>query len=337
MRRPGARALMQESNAFIRHISLLRLCLPFAVTAALSTVGISHSSDYANVKGHNLRPGAATVKVSRTVSLSVKYCGLVPGVVADPNLAPLPRLECSDASGDAFAPKAKDWAVNGIPGGNRTVGTVSGSGWTATYKAPSAKPTPNTVVVSATIADKRGKKKILVSSITIKDQVTYTGTVQFSTEFTNGTKVSGSANVTWTEYKNPEDDAGSEWYLPSGTIVASVNSPHCDPLQITGPIATGSSQNRRGGGMTIFPSTHPGHPNQYYFALVGDRTRNINQHCGSPPNRQRKLVSISNFVAVNLANCGSGRAPYNGTAILEGKTESGAGGGCRISWKFAAQ
>ena len=42
---------------------------------------------------------------------------------------------------------AVQWTVNGIGGGDRTVGTISESGL---YTAPSAVPSPNTVTVTAT-------------------------------------------------------------------------------------------------------------------------------------------------------------------------------------------
>jgi hypothetical protein len=41
------------------------------------------------------------------------------------------------------------WRVNGIAGGNSTVGTISTSG---VYRAPNSLPSPNTVTVSATHA-----------------------------------------------------------------------------------------------------------------------------------------------------------------------------------------
>lgn len=333
--------VQHKNNTFIRHILLLRLCLLFAVAAVLSTVGISHSADYANVEGFVLRPGEATVKINRTVSLSVKSCRFVVGIVDDTDLAPVPRLVCEDAAGDAdMAPlpfPPKEWAVNGIPGGNRTVGTVTGNGWTATYKAPSAKPAPNTVAVSATITYKKKKgETIVVSNITITDQKAYTGTVQFSIRDKFGGEVSGSANVTWTEFENPEDEDGAEWYLPSGTITANIHGPKCEPLHVAGPVATGSSRDRKGGSMTIFPSTHPGQPSQYFFGLVGDRSNNINLYCGSPPNRQRIPVSLSHFVNFTTGTCGMANAyePYSDTTMLKGKRESE---NCRISWTFTIQ
>lgn len=276
------------------------------------------------------------MKTHKTLSLGVIACRVMGGVANDndADLAPLPHVQCQDPAGILdmaplpSPPKAKDWAVNGIPGGSRTVGTISGNGWIATYKAPSAKPTPDTVEVSVTVPSDRGKTK-LASKITIKDRISYSGTVQFSIA-----GVSGSANVTWTEFENPEDEDSAQWYLPSGTIMANVDTPGCDPQQIAGPIATGSLQEPKGGSMTIFPVTHPGQPRRYMFGLVGDRTNNINLYCGSPPNRRRIPVSLSHFVNFTTGTCRYPHEPYNDTLLLEGERKLAD---CRMSWKFTAQ
>jgi hypothetical protein len=47
------------------------------------------------------------------------------------------------------------WKVNGITGGNSTVGTISSSGL---YRAPSSVPKPAVVTVSATAAADQTKK-----------------------------------------------------------------------------------------------------------------------------------------------------------------------------------
>ena len=50
------------------------------------------------------------------------------------------------------------WSVNGIAGGNSTIGTIAGTGAsTATYAAPSAPPSPAAVTVAATSAEDASK------------------------------------------------------------------------------------------------------------------------------------------------------------------------------------
>jgi hypothetical protein len=57
---------------------------------------------------------------------------------------------------------AKTWKVNGIVGGNSTVGTISTAGL---YKAPNAVPSPAVVTVSATAA--ADPTKTAAASVTI--------------------------------------------------------------------------------------------------------------------------------------------------------------------------
>jgi len=57
------------------------------------------------------------------------------------------------------------WKVNGVAGGNSTVGTVSASGL---YKAPSAVPNPATVTVSATAAADQTKTATAAVTVTRK-------------------------------------------------------------------------------------------------------------------------------------------------------------------------
>ena len=72
-----------------------------------------------------------------------------------------------------------DWSVNGVVGGNSTIGTIKGNRDTAIYTAP-AKPTPNTVAVSAKVNLTGSQNPLVVSNITISDLSKYTGTVKFS-------------------------------------------------------------------------------------------------------------------------------------------------------------
>lgn len=59
------------------------------------------------------------------------------------------------------------WSVNGIAGGNSTIGTIAGTGAaTATYTAPSAPPSPATVTVAATSAEDTSKSASASVTIT---------------------------------------------------------------------------------------------------------------------------------------------------------------------------
>lgn len=132
----------------------------------------NHLSDWSLVQGAVLIPMAAGVKTGKSMSLSVNYCYPAPDDGSD--LAPL-GYKCTDELAPLAA--ASEWSVNGIKGGNGTVGTVSGSGLTGTYTAPSSKPTPDTVAVSVRL----GNNTLLISNITIQeDAADLNGSVDFT-------------------------------------------------------------------------------------------------------------------------------------------------------------
>jgi hypothetical protein len=346
-------------------------------TTGTVTVSTTHFSDWSRVKGAQIRPPSARVKVKKSVALQAMNC--MPPRTPPPSdseeelaplppprtsggeeeLAPLPRkrggeeelaplppkrsdkkgrapLYTCDRSEGAITASVKDWSVNGIVGGDSRVGTVRGNpnGTSAIYTAPSFKPSPATVAVSAQVVG-GSEKSLLVSNITIEgDDVNYTGTVQFSMTFRGGEEVSGSADVAWTEFEHPEEEEGAKWYLPSGMITANLNMRNCDPVHVTGPIETGSPQNRRGGTMTIFPVNHLSQPRQYFFGLVGDRNNNIKLCCASGKNKKCFNTSLSHYVNFTIGQCGESHEPYTDTKVLRGKRDSER---CRLSWKFTAQ
>ncbi|HOA13370.1 MAG TPA: hypothetical protein PLB35_07340 [Myxococcota bacterium] len=136
------------------------------------TVTTGHLSDWSLVQGAVLMPMAAGVKTGKSLSLSVNYC--YPARDDGSDLAPL-GYECTDE----LVPlaNATDWAVNGVPGGNATVGTISGSGMSATFTAPASKPSPDTVAVSVRL----GGNTLLISKITIQEDAgDLNGTVDFT-------------------------------------------------------------------------------------------------------------------------------------------------------------
>jgi uncharacterized protein (DUF1800 family) len=91
---------------------------------------------------------------------------------------------------------AVTWAVNGISGGNSTVGTISANGL---YQAPGALPNPNTVTVKSTSAANASIQG--TSTITLENPIpvvealnpTTTGLGSFSIEVTGSNFVQGAA------------------------------------------------------------------------------------------------------------------------------------------------
>jgi len=131
------------------------------------------NSDPSTVTGPQIRPLTGTVMVGHALDLEVKNC-----FVYTPE-GGSEYIECNDRVVPAdyeTAPlthvfKVLKWYVNGIEGGNGTVGRVQGSGKTAKYIAPDNVPNPATVALSADI-DVAGQGKFLVNAeLTIVDSV----------------------------------------------------------------------------------------------------------------------------------------------------------------------
>ena len=96
------------------------------------------------------------------------------------------------------------WSVNGVPNGNSTYGTITGSGLTVTYNAPSKVPSPATFKITATsTADvsKSASLSVTVSAGVVVAMTTPTGAqhVLVSTSLGFTASISGTSNtgVTW--------------------------------------------------------------------------------------------------------------------------------------------
>lgn len=96
--------------------------------------------------------------------------------------------------------RASNWAVNGIVGGNSTVGTIVGTELGATYKAPASKPAPALVAVSAKVTGDPGFPILtVVANLTITDMAAYRGTINYDLKLpATGPLAKGVANIAWT-------------------------------------------------------------------------------------------------------------------------------------------
>lgn len=143
------------------------------------TVETNHFSDWSPVPGAQLDPSMAHVKEGGTVNLKVIVCDTE-------KAGPLEgTFECVPSTIAAHA--ARGWSVNGVAGGNASVGRVSGNvPGEATYTAPATKPRPNTVAVSVQmngINPDGGPSPllILVASIVVgDDDAQWQGTITYT-------------------------------------------------------------------------------------------------------------------------------------------------------------
>jgi len=127
------------------------------------SVDTTHFSDWSLVTGALLSPESATVKPGETVSLSVVTCERVQ---SDDLLAPL-VAECRPS--EVIRNLVRNWSVNGTPGGDGNVGTVSvQDDRSALYTAPADAPQQNPVAVSAQYTTLQGELVTLVSNIRVQ-------------------------------------------------------------------------------------------------------------------------------------------------------------------------
>jgi hypothetical protein len=176
------------------------------------TVSTAHFSDWSLLKGWQIRPGSARVKVGTRQPLSVQYCAIteVDGLTG---LVP----ECTED--EDVVPILKNWAVNAITGGNASVGTVMGGTPSAVYAAPGEVPMPALVAVSVSLDSK--PPALLISNITVvKDELpnklegtlTYESKVGGPGTQTSESRVKGTAQVTFV----PWPERGEGVYRMSG-------------------------------------------------------------------------------------------------------------------------
>ncbi len=147
---------------------------PAARTVSVET---SHFSTWSLLAGLQLLPPQAKVRAGQTVQLSVVDCA--DDTELNPDALTVPIFECAPAP---LAFTAKNWSVNGTPGGSGSVGTVVGAGvrGTATYTAPGKQPSRNPVAVSTQVTDLSGQTFTLLSNVTVKDGQAWQGTVTYS-------------------------------------------------------------------------------------------------------------------------------------------------------------
>lgn len=187
--------------------------------AGTVSVETDHLSDWSLVKGAVLMPMTAEVKVNKSLGLAVRYCYTSDDPTGD-GLAPL-GYECTDE----LAPlvNVSEWSVNGVVGGNATVGTVTASGLDATYHAPAQAPSPDTVAVSARIDD----GTIVVSNIKVVDEVAaLNGAVDFTFTYLTAPEQTFKAKATLA-LTVADDGIDETNYDATGTIEMK------DPVEFT--------------------------------------------------------------------------------------------------------
>ncbi|MBM4784461.1 MAG: hypothetical protein GQE15_42900 [Archangiaceae bacterium] len=114
------------------------------------TVTTTTFSDWGPLSGLQLLPRFAEVRTKKKLQLYLKYCrGKEYPDPENPGetLSGIGIGECNMTANLAIT----KWSVNGVEGGNPTLGTVVGNGGTAVFTAPENVPSPDTVSVSVEV------------------------------------------------------------------------------------------------------------------------------------------------------------------------------------------
>ena len=285
-------------------------------TAKTVSVSSSHFTDFSAVRGLQIRPPKKTVKPSATVALEVRAC-----YQAYDELADLRTGLSNDCDTDQGLPGdfvVDRWAVNSVPGGGGSIGTVVGSGVGATYTAPANAPTPPTVAVSARVrVTGLSGSDLVVSNITIAED-SWTGTGKSTSE-----AIDASAEVIWTRESLVDNVAT---YRPSG--VASVTVHGC----IVYNPSTGVIDPASGGVLVVDFNANP--PTYHGTGLALWPTV-LTVTCPNPP------PPVSTFVPAAFFGGSKGMLGVEavGTVSADGKTISGTdtnrqGAPVTFTWNF---
>jgi hypothetical protein len=279
------------------------------------SVTTTHFTDFSLVKGYQLQPASKTVRVNNTQALEVMFC--YPQSVAEDDPQPLAyACDSSSSQTDVVAPMLiTEWSVNGIPGGNSTVGTVTGNGPTATYTAPSTKPVQNTVAVSAKV-DLGGRgKQLVVSNITITETETYIGEILIGVNEGNAftqMQIDGTIDVTFTLDSIVGD---SKIYLPTGSLTATFAPVGCVAQNATLPLDVTTN----GYGLTVLGSLTPVFTSSHYWTLSAGVITPYEMafNCDSDPDLEM-LLNLQVFIGTAGCDADITATPYDDVTHLHG-------------------
>jgi hypothetical protein len=142
----------------------------------------------------------STADTSKSASLSVTISGGVVVAMTTPTSAQSLLVSTSlgfTASVTGASNTGVTWSVNGMTNGNSTFGTITGSGLSVTYKAPSAVPSPATFAVKATSTEDITKSASINVTITTASEVVVAITHPSNpSSVTVGTTLAITASVT---------------------------------------------------------------------------------------------------------------------------------------------
>lgn len=138
------------------------------LTSKTITATTTHFTDWSFVTRFRLSPSAARVKVDDGKKFHIEFAYPLLGRGSD---KPQVGFGWSAISVTYGARVASEWAVNGIAGGNSTIGTIYADVERGGYAAPSKKPSPATVIVSVRVTNplNTGQTALVKVPVTVVD------------------------------------------------------------------------------------------------------------------------------------------------------------------------
>lgn len=186
------------------------------------SVTTDHFSDWILFEMLFLEPSTAEVKATHSQPLRVMFCAKEdPESLITPLVPGCQPLEAATID---------NWQVNGAPGGNSTLGTVTAQGASATFTAPRAIPASNPVTVSVDVAlPGVPGKAILLSRLKVIDECPapicrLVGTSHYRELISDTLWITGDAQVTW-EFSSMNGTTAT--YVATGTATAAWEEADC--------------------------------------------------------------------------------------------------------------
>ena len=207
-----------------------------AETVAVTT---THFTDFSLLEGFQIRPPSTMVHVGNKAVLNVRNCFDPNGPTEDESGDVLGGFvyQCDIQSTDLDAtpllatPNVMAWYVDGIQGGNGTVGSIAGNGrGSATYTAPATAPDPSTVAVSAELAWEKGGKLLVTASVEITNELTYKGSVHYTATGEGQSVTLTGDDVLWTDVA-PTGTSSLKTFKASGMVDATITLEDCNPFR----------------------------------------------------------------------------------------------------------
>ena len=216
------------------------------------------------------------------------------------------RFKCTPASTRFAANALGPWMIDGIAGGNSTLGTISGPEL-VDYKAPEQVPSPDTVIASTQVTASDGtisaplKMRIRI----VPAGLAYSGRYEFTQVYGGDLTITGTVDFIW----NQKSDQGDviEYTATNGQANAHFETANCDPADAVLALSDSS--------LTVYTETNTAFARQYHFSASTEAT--VNLQCGTP---RRTVPRVIGLVVTGGLLCNSPPpfARYTDETLLRG-------------------